>query len=123
MQYQKNRANPHIYDDDELAGDFLNAIKKDPWLTSFKQGINLVEAKLDRWKNSVGDPFPEDLKLNLIGHTLMTPYVESNIDPLQSVRPTVRTLQNRGRSCSNSRSRQSNNRRESRSRSASNSSR
>lgn len=30
LTYQKNRSQPHIYDDDELADDFLMAVKQDP---------------------------------------------------------------------------------------------
>ena len=47
------------------------------------------------------DIFPSDLKLQFIAQTLMSHYVDNNIDPLSDstrTRPTIRTFQPRGRS-------------------------
>ena len=60
--------------------------------------------------------------MELIGHTLMTPYVESNVDPLSNITPTIRAMNNRGRSRSIGRCRNSG-RNQMRSRSTSNNTR
>ena len=121
QKYQLTRPRPHVYDDDEIADDFLAAVKQDPWQTKLQKGIEYVESKLDRWKNSE-DKFPHELKLQFIGHTLMTPYVENNENPLENTvqMPSIRTFQPRGRSRSNHRQRYpSQNRNSSRNRSTS----
>lgn len=122
IQYQLRRQRPHHYDDDEIADDFLQELKQEPWNQLMKKGIDYVEAKLDRWKISSHDPFPPDLKLQFIGHTVMIPYLEVNENPLQGLAetpPAIRYFQQRGRSRSNSRSRQNMSRSNSRQRSTS----
>ena len=101
-QYQLQRDPPHIYDDDEVADDFLQAVKQSQWSSKLMKGIDFVETKLDRWKNNDDDEFPPELTLEFIGHSLMVPYVETNTDPLESdtlsIRPRVRAYYPRGRS-------------------------
>ena len=110
LQYKENRPQPHVYDDDEIADDFLSAVKTDPWAAKLKKGIEFVETKLDRWKNTDSEAFPASLKLEFIGHTLMTPYIENNTNPLEGFyeEPSparIRAFQQHGRSRSNSRTR------------------
>lgn len=127
LAYQEQRDKPHVYDDDEIADDILAAIKATNWASTLTKGIEHVETKLDRWKNSTEPELPDELKIDFIGHTLMTPYVEANHNPFQSTgnydggtrdrgRATIRSAYQRGRSRSNQRFRtRSNSRNRSRS--------
>ena len=111
LKYQISRPQPHIYDDDEIADDFLQAVKTPPWGSKLTKGIEFIEAKLDRWKNTAGMSFPSELTLDFIGHTLMIPYIEANEDPLtihRDNRPAARAYMTRGRSRSNGRGRDRN---------------
>jgi hypothetical protein len=113
LAYQEQREKPHVYDDDEIADDIIAAIKTSNWAASLKKGLDIVETKLDRWKNSDDTVLPDDLTIDFIGHTLMTPYVENNENPLSNSRrsdnnrerdrPTIRSAYQRGRSRSNPR--------------------
>jgi hypothetical protein len=112
LEYQAQREYPHVYDDDEIADDVIAAIKSTRWATQLAKGLDTVESKLDRWKNSNEEDLPDELKIDFIGHTLMAPYVESNENPIhmsrsldrhqERGRPTVRAAYQRGRSRSNS---------------------
>jgi hypothetical protein len=97
--YQENRDQPHYYDPDEIADDFLSAIKMSPWESKLKKGIEYVETKMDRWKNLDDDTeFPTELSLAFIAHTFMTPYIEANINPFEVSNPyQARNIQERGR--------------------------
>ena len=57
IQYQLSRPQPHAFDDNEVADDFLQAIKLAPWGAKLSKGIDCIETKLDCWKNADGLDF------------------------------------------------------------------
>ena len=109
LQFQLHRRPPHHYDHDEIADDIIKALSNSQWRRNLSKGLDIVETKLDRWKATDNDDFPIDLTLPFIGQTIMTYYIENNIDPFHSQRrpdiPAVRAMYQRGRSRSNSRTR------------------
>ena len=103
IKYQLNRERPHHYDDDEIADDIIFALKSSEWNPALAKGIDILETKMDRWRANESESFPRDLKLQFISQTIMSYYVENNIDPFQrnerhGTRPTIRTFKQRGRS-------------------------
>ena len=85
LEYQKSRKNPHLYDDDEIADEVLLGIKLSVFGDVLKKGISEVEQKLDTWKNGDSASFPELLRLDNIGRSIMLYYIERNEDPLQQM--------------------------------------
>ena len=54
--------------------------------SKLRKGLAEVESKLDEWKNNDTAPFPDALKLDTIGQSIMMYYIEKGEDPLQSQR-------------------------------------
>jgi hypothetical protein len=102
MQFQLNRKKPHLYDADEIADDVIFAIKNSIWAAQLKDGLDITEQKLDKWKNNDDDPFPTELQLKFIGQTIMSYYIERNINPFDTTstgEPSARYMSTpRGRS-------------------------
>jgi hypothetical protein len=103
IMYQVTRAKPHFYDDDEIADDIIFAIKNSAWANQLAKGLDYVENKLDLWKAHDNTEFPVNLQLQFIGQTIMSYYIERNINPF-ATRPQARYMNTRGRSRSASRS-------------------
>lgn len=98
--YNQTRQVAHVFDDDEIAEDVIEAVRQSRWKDSLKQGLDEVETKLDRWKNDSFDnptPFPFELRLEFIGRSILDYYIARNINPLADT-PRARPAQIRGRS-------------------------
>ena len=102
IQYQLNRAQPHHHDDDEIADDIIFALKTSEWKDKLQKGIDILETKMDRWRAVEHTTFPTDLKLQFIAQTLISYYVERNVNPFETRDrrggPAIRAFQTRGRS-------------------------
>ena len=119
ITYNQTRTHPHIYEDDEIADDIIDAIKSSQWAPNLKHGLDEVTTKLDRYKMDTTGyiTFPQELKLEFIGRSILQYYLERNENPFANaspVPPVARPLggppargrtQNYQRSYSNDRSR------------------
>ena len=75
------------------------AIKLYVFHDKLKEGLEKVEDCLDLWKNTVSTTnFPTDLKSEFIGATILRYYIEPNLNPLESQRPVIRAMHQRGQS-------------------------
>ena len=98
--YNQMQQVAHIYDDDEIAEDVIEAIRTSRWSMALKQGLDEVETKLDRWKHEnfiTPSPIPFELRLEFIGQTILEYYIARNQNPLADP-PIARPAQARGRS-------------------------
>lgn len=106
LQFQLQRSRPHVYDDDEIADDIIDAIKSSKYASKLKEGLESVEPELNRWKSMPDDPFPIELKLDSLAQSIMSYYVQRNLNPLPTSsdsNPVIRSMYSRGQSRSNSR--------------------
>lgn len=102
ITYNNTRSIPHVYDDDKIADDVLETIRQSQWADKLKAGLDEVEAKLERWKLEEmahpAAPFPFELRLEFIGHTILEYYILQNENPLSDTCPRVCAAYQRGRS-------------------------
>ncbi len=89
--YNANRSRPIIYDDDEIAQDIINGIKRSPHFDALRKGIKEADDKLDTWRNNESLPFPHELQLDNIANTILLYYMERNQNPLRHLRGRGRT--------------------------------
>jgi hypothetical protein len=106
LQFQLQRSQPHVYDDDKIADDIIDTIKSSKYGNKLKEGLEPVEIELCQWKSMPTDPFPVKLQLDSLAQTIMSYYIQHNLDPLSTFsdsNPSIRQMYTRGRSRSNSR--------------------